>query len=136
MAPSEKHFVAYHNTEGMGRPLSDGDPFRVLTNKAVTSLQEAVVWMIVGEGKNPRRFSLGSMFRVTETGDAAEEGFKHFAAGRGHAFNPPLPLNELEWFDDFKRAMNGFQFGIQPLSSEQHVAALVALAEKAGCNVP
>lgn len=136
MVEESRHFVGYHNTEGMGRPLSQGDPFRVLTNKSVASLHEGVVWMVVGESKNPRRFSLGSVFRVTETGDAGVDGFKHFAAGRGHVFDPPIALNDLEWFDEFKKAMNSFQFGVQPLNDEGHIAALTALARQAGASVP
>lgn len=136
MPNDSRHYVAYHNTEGMGRPLAAGDPFRVLTNKSVTPLHESVVWLVVGEGKNPRRFSLGSVFRVTETGDAQSDGFAHFAAGRGHLFDPPIALNDLEWFDDFKQSLNSFQFGVQPLKDEQRIAALVALAEQAGAILP
>ena len=28
-----RHFVAYHKTQRMGRPLSDGDPLSLQTNK-------------------------------------------------------------------------------------------------------
>lgn len=132
----KKHYAGYHNTEGFGRPLSEGDPFRVLTNKAVSSLHDGVVWMIVGEGKNPRRFSLGSVFRVTETGEAEVDGFKYFAAGQGHAFSPPIALNEYEWFDEFKKSMNRFQFGVQPLGDDKQIAELTMLASQAGVDVP
>ncbi len=135
MAGESRHYVGYHNTEGMGCLFSEGDPFRVLTNKSVDSLHEGVVWMIVGESKSPRRFSLGSVFRVTETGDVGVDGFKHFASGRGHVFNPPVALNDLEWFNEFKKAMNRFQFGIQPLNNEEHVAMLTALASRADAPV-
>ncbi len=136
MSDEARHFVGYHNTEGMGRPLSEGNPFRVLTNKSVVPLHEGVVWMVVGEGKNPRRFSLGSVFRVTETGDSGVDGFKHFASGRGHVFNPPIALNDLEWFDEFKKAMNSFQFGVQPLKDEGLIAALTGLVTQHGVSVP
>jgi hypothetical protein len=136
MGDAPRHYVAYHNTERMGRALSSGDPFRVLTNKSVQPLFENVVWLVVGEGKNPRRFSLGSVFRVNDTGNAQTDGFKHYAAGRGHSFNPPIPLNDCEWFDSFRQALNSFQFGIQPLADEAHIAALTAIAAQAGAPVP
>jgi hypothetical protein len=130
MAHETRHFVAYHNTEKMGRSFAEGNPFRILTNKPVDRYADGIIWVIFGEGRNPRRFSLGSFFRVTEMGDAAEDGFNHFAAGQGEVFRPPIPLNDLEWFNDFKRAMNSFQFGIQPLKDEGHIAALTAIATR------
>jgi len=136
MSDETRHFVAYHNTERMGRTLQEGNPFRVLTNKSVEPLQDNIVWLVVGEGKRERRFSLGSVFRVTETGDASHDGFKHFASGQGHAFNPPVPLNDLDWFQDFARSVGRFQFGVQALKEESHIAALQALASKAGAAVP
>lgn len=136
MTDESRHHVVYHNTEGMGRAFSEGDPFRVLTNKSVAPLHESVVWLVVGEGKNPRRFSLGSVFRVTETGDAQTDGFAHFIAGRGHMFDPPIALNDVEWFDGFKQSLNSFQFGVQPLKDEDRIAALTALTAQAGASVP
>jgi hypothetical protein len=135
MGDEFRHYVAYHNTERMGRTFSSGDPFRVLTNKSVRLLQESVVWLIVGEGRSPRCFSLGSVFRVNDTGDAQSDGFKHYAAGRGQMFDPPLSLNECAWFHGFRQALNSFQFGIQPLTDEAYIGALTALAGQAGASV-
>jgi hypothetical protein len=130
-----RHFVAYHNTERMGGSLAAGNPFRVLTNKPVAPLHENVVWFVVGEGKAPRRYALGSVFRVTETGNAADEGFGHFAEGRGHLFDPPIPLNDLEWFNGFLQSAGRFQFGVQPIREESHIAALKALAIQNGATL-
>jgi hypothetical protein len=134
MSDETKHFVAYHNVERMGRSLSARP--RLMTNKPVARLHEGVVWMIVGEGRNPRRFSLGSVFRVTEEGSAGEEGFKYFAAGNGSVLDPLIPLNDLEWFTDFKKAMNSFQFGIQPLTDEEPITALIDVASANGVRLP
>jgi hypothetical protein len=128
MPDDTPNFVAYHNTEKMGRSLAEGNPFRILTNKPVDKYKDGIVWVIVGEGRDPRRFSLGSVFRVSETGNAEQDGFKHFAAGQGQAFDPPIPLNDLEWFSDFKKSMNSFQFGIQPLNDELFIATMKTLA--------
>jgi hypothetical protein len=135
LADNARHFVAYHNTEKMGRRFSDGNPLRILTNKPVDRFHDGIIWLIVGEGRNPRRFSLGSYFHVTDTGNAGEDGFKHFAGGVGQVFNPPIPLNDLEWFDDFKRSLNSFQFGIQPLNDDALIAALRTIAARAGAPI-
>jgi len=86
-----RHFIAYHNTEKMGRRLHDGEPLRLLTNKHVNHLLQNMVWFITGEGAGARQYSLGSVFRVAEVGDAAEDGFKRFAAGPP----PSRPLARL-----------------------------------------
>lgn len=122
-----KHYVGYHNTEKMGRPFGVGDPFRILTNRPVDRLQAAIIWVIVGEGSKPRRYSLGSVFRVTKTGEAAEEGFAYSAAGNGHRCEPPVPLTDLPWFGRFKETMNRFQFGVQPIPDSDAVAELEKL---------
>src|SRR6266540_6855844 len=83
---SMRHFIASPNTEKMGRSLHDGEPLRLLTNKHVNHLLQNMVWFITGEGAGARQYSLGSVFSVAEIGDAAEDGFKRFAAGPGHVF--------------------------------------------------
>jgi hypothetical protein len=64
-----QHFIAYHNTEKMGRPLHDDGPLRLLTNKSVNQLLQNTVWFVTGEGTR-RRYSLGGALRVTEVGEA------------------------------------------------------------------
>ena len=50
-----RHFIAYHNTEKMGRPLHSGEPLRLLTNKHVNHLHNNVVWFVTGEGAGTRQ---------------------------------------------------------------------------------
>jgi hypothetical protein len=99
-----RHFIAYHNTEKMGRPLHADRPLRLLTNKPTNHLLQGTVWFVVGEGAGVRQYSLGSVFRVAETGDAAEEGFKRFASGPGYVFDPPIPIKDMPWFPEVLRA--------------------------------
>lgn len=89
-----RHFIACHNTEKMGRSLHDGEPLRLLTNKHVNHLLKNMVWFVTGEGSGARHYSLGSVFNLAEVGDATEDGFKRFAAGSGHVFEPPVPIKE------------------------------------------
>jgi hypothetical protein len=46
-----RHFIAYHNTEKMGRPLHDSEPLRLLTNKPVNHLLQNIVWFVTGGGR-------------------------------------------------------------------------------------
>lgn len=127
-----RHFIAYHNTEKMGRPLNDGDPLRLLTNKPVNNLLQNTVWFITGEGAGTRQYSLGSVFRVAEVGDAGEDGFKRFASGPGHVFDPPAPIKDMPWFPEVMRVTGHFSFGVQEVKDEAVIAGLRLLAANAG----
>jgi hypothetical protein len=127
-----RHFVAYHNTEKMGRPLHAGEPLRLLTKKSVSNLPGNTVWFITGSGAGQRQYALGSVFRVAEVGPVNEEGFKHFASGPGHVFEPPVPLNDAEWFPEFKKVMGNFGLGVQETTDPRVIEALRCLAANAG----
>ena len=127
-----RHFIAYHNTEKMGRPLNADGPLRLLTNKSINHLLQETVWFVVGEGAGVRQYSLGSVFRVAETGDAAEDGFKRFASGPGHVFDPPMPIKEMPWFPEVLRATGHFGLGVQEIKDEAVIAGLTQLAAQAG----
>ena len=131
-----RHFIAYHNTEKMGRSLHDGEPLRLLTNKHVNHLLQNMVWFVTGEGAGARQYSLGSVFNVAEVGDAAEDGFKRFAAGAGHVFEPPIPIKELPWFQEVLRATGHFGLGVQEVKDEAVIAGLNELAAQNGYEVP
>lgn len=58
-----RHFIAYHNTEKMGRSLHDDEPLWLLTNKHGNNLLQNTIWFITGEGAGTRQYSLGSVPR-------------------------------------------------------------------------
>ncbi|MCC6491763.1 MAG: hypothetical protein IT424_01945 [Pirellulales bacterium] len=131
------HYAAYHNVDRMGRALHDDDPCRVISNKPLDRLQGSVVWMIVGEsvgGARRKRFTLGSVFHVSETGGQDGGDFRHFAAGPGHAFDPPPVLNEEPWFDEFRRKCRSFE-GIRPIIEFHHLQGLKQVAASHGCVI-
>src|SRR4051812_45105525 len=108
-----RHFIAYHNTERMGQSLFAGDPLTLFTNKHVKHLSGNTVWFVTGEGADPRRYSLGSRFVVTETGQTGEGEFRRFARGDGRVFRPAVALNGQPWFADFFKTMAHFSVGVQ-----------------------
>src|SRR5262249_44059010 len=130
-----RHFIAYHNTEKMGRPLREGDPHGLATNKHVNHLLQNVVWFVVGEGSKKKSYSLGSVFKVAETGDLNDDRFKRFASGPGHTFEPTVPLNEKEWFGEVLRATGNFGLGVQEIKDETVIAELSKIAAEAGYAV-
>jgi hypothetical protein len=127
-----RHFIAYHNTEKMGRPLQDGGPLRLLTNKQISHLLQETVWFITGEGTGERQYSLGSVFRVAEVGDADEDGFKRFATGPGHVFQPPISVKDMDWFPEVMRTTGRFGLGVLEIKDENVIAGLRQLAAQAG----
>jgi hypothetical protein len=127
-----RHFIAYHNNEKMGRALHEGQPLRVLTNKAVNHLLQSTVWFVTREGGQAREYSLGSVFRVVETGDVADSHFKRFATGPGHVFMPPVLIHEMEWFPDLLRSTGNFAFGVTEIKNDAMIDGLIQLASQAG----
>jgi hypothetical protein len=127
-----RHFIAYHNTEKMGRRLHEGQPLGLVTNKPVEQLLHNTVWFITGESSSPRQYCLGSVFRVAEVGDTGEDEFAHYASGPGHAFELPIPVNDLEWFPEVFRSTGHFGLGVQEVKDEAVIAALIQLAADAG----
>jgi hypothetical protein len=97
----------------MGRSLHEGEPLRLLTSKPVQHLRGNTVWFVVGDGEAPKRYSLGSVFVVSDIGEANEEGFEHFASGQGYVFQPPPLINDLAWFPEFFKTMAHFSLGVQ-----------------------
>ncbi|MEX2168136.1 MAG: hypothetical protein WD851_02410 [Pirellulales bacterium] len=129
-----KHFVAYHNQDKMGQPLSAGDPLRVVSNTKQQKLDGQVVWMFVGEtvpGRPRKKFTLGSVFVVDEYGETADEGFRHYARGTGHVFDPPPELTNEPWFEELRKHTLNFR-GISEVKDQAAIAALVVLATAAG----
>ena len=129
-----KHFVAYHNQDKMGQPLSSGDPLRVVSNKKLPRLDGHAVWMIVGEtvpGRPRKKFTLGSVFVVNEHGETGDEGFRHYARGPGHVFDPPPELAHESWFQELQKTTFNFR-GISEVKDEATIAALLAIAAAAG----
>jgi hypothetical protein len=119
-----KHYVQYHNSEVMGDPCDEFDDldigyFGIVTNKSVQKLQGNKIWLICGEGK-PREYFLCQFFIVDEvrkTNDNSD--FKYYVTGKeGISLRPPIPLNPLPWFKDFREYMGNFGFGLMKIEQK------------------
>lgn len=116
-----EHYVQYRNPALVGGTCQEGigGPFVIGTNKGlVCHLPGHKVWLICGQGR-PRRYLLRHWFVVDEIG-GEEEGapFRFYAQGKvGHWFQPPLPLDGLPWFYEFRRMQSNFSFGLNRITT-------------------
>jgi hypothetical protein len=108
-------YVQYHNYERLGRlPLpveeedyrlfGDGRSRTFTTQEVVEKHPGSTVFLIVGIGKNPRRYYLWDCFVVDEV---TRDGEIFIASGPGYMLNPPQVLAGAH-FDEFKEQCAGF----------------------------
>lgn len=127
-----EHYVQYRNPALVGGDCMEGigGDFVIGTNKGlVYRLPGNTVWLICGQGR-PRRYFLRSRFLVEEVGEAADDPiFRYYAQGQvGQWLQPPLPLDRLPWFAEFRHLQSNFSFGLNPIP-ERFVALFEALVE-------
>lgn len=131
-----RNFIAYHNTQKMGRSVVDGDPLKVLSNKSLQHLHDHVVWIIQGDSGQSKAYSLASAFIVTEVGETGQDDFKSFARGDGHVFRPPIPIQHEPWFDELFKVIAHFSLGVCEVKLDRVIDGLIALAADSGWFVP
>lgn len=124
------HMVACQNIEKMGRLPVEDEACRVFANKPVKDLIGKTVWTFTGTGR-PRKYSGASVFEREEVGKTGKSGFPNFVAGPGHCFQPPLALNDLDWFGAFLKKVGRFGFGLQVLHDPQMAHHLEELGREA-----
>lgn len=115
-----KHFVAYHNDEKMGHAFGIGrtKSTSFLTNKPPEQFFDGQVWMISGSG-TPRNYLLHGWFHAEDCHAAQEGDFKYIVGGQlGMRFKPPVVLNDLRWFPNFKKSQSNFSLGIQQIQPD------------------
>jgi hypothetical protein len=118
------HYVQYRNPALVRGDCGEGigGDFVIGTNKGlVRQLPGNKVWLICGQGR-PRRYFLRHWFLVDEVGEVGEADgvslFRFYAQGRiGQWFQPPLPLDGLPWFHEFRRIQSNFSFGLNPITA-------------------
>lgn len=132
-----RHFVGYHNVDKMGYSAAESDPLALYTSKNPKDLPGNVIWVIAGEGKNPRRYFLNSWFIVSEIGKADHPDFGRSISGNVGGVLAPRPnLNERDWFPDFLKSNANFSLGLREVKDEEVIDSLKSLATEANCPVP
>jgi transcription antitermination protein NusB len=130
------HRLAYHNREKMGFSLAEGDARGLRTSKSTSNWIGSVVWFVEGEGQTPRRYSLLSVFVVDEVGESGDPDLPNAAHGaHGHVFDPPVPLNDVDWFPQLFETMGHFGVCPQTLTDAEVIQALLTIASQDGFHV-
>jgi hypothetical protein len=123
-----RDYVVYHNPDVMGYSATGAKPLSIVTNKPVKSAIGKRVWLITGEG-NPRKYYLRSWFIVDEISSGEKQGFETRLTGtEGEVFDPLVPIEEGEWWDNFRTSQGNFAFGfsaIKDAETIQHLELLI-----------
>ncbi len=108
-----KHFLIYHNEEG-SFGTAKPENFIAFTGQKLNASVGDRIWIIVGkeEKKNSlREFILYKTFIIEHyyKYPLANAEFPYWFTGyEGKIFFPPIELNELDWFEKFKKTMAFF----------------------------
>ena len=123
------HFVVYHNRDTMQRDASELTGYSVVTTKPVSKAIGGRIWVITGRGQ-PRRYSLVHTFIAEQAGPLeGQPGVNKVCASTGDpVLESEVPLDDLEWFPDFRRALGNFGLGFQRLTNPRFIAGLEAAA--------
>lgn len=123
--PGISSYVQYHNSDTQGGPPACRfNHFSIYTSKSVRNLIDQRVWLISGQGKPSKKFFLEYVFTVSKT----KNGETNEALGtEGIRFNPPILLNDLPWFQSFKKSQF-FSLGLYRIDKKTELE-LAKLAE-------
>ncbi len=126
-----ENFVAYHSAQRMGYELEATGELRFFSRK-LGLLKKAVgntVWVVQGipDGKITA-FSLCGAYVADQIGVEDSSSNLYVISGRSvREFEPPLPLNNLEWFSALLKSQSNFSLGFNRVNDEIVVQALAAL---------
>ena len=107
------------------------EPSCVTTSKpAIRNAIGDIVFLIVGYGRNPKKYVLWSWFFIDEVQERPGEGFDAFGE-KGEVLSP-LPLLTGEEFNGFKKQMANFSLGFINISNRSYTQYLIELAKDRG----
>ena len=123
-----EHYVAYHNADKMG--YADIEQMRVYTSKAVgPEMIGDHVWLVVGKGKTDKTYFLGCRFIIGEVAPSDIGDFKsQVSGGDGRVFGPMIPLEDLDWFENFRKDCQYFSLGLREIRDRRVVQEFEKLA--------
>lgn len=136
-----EHFVAYHSVRKMGYALDSSDRLRHFSDKPVGLLERAVghlVWVVQGrpEGSRTAYSLFGAYIATGVEPDAAASGRHAVVGERQIDFDPPMPLNDLDWFGALRDSQGNFSQGFNRIDNELVVRALKALGPGNSQSLP
>lgn len=125
-------FVAYHNTEKMGREFKPTRRFHFFSRKPEVFLRKALgnrVWTITGSRADSGRmlYRLAGVFTASDIRPELD-GFS--ISGDGTPFRPPIDVTAQSWFSELLREQNKFSFGFSRIRDENIVKGLESLGDQ------
>jgi hypothetical protein len=130
-----RHYVGYHNVEGMGYELKDKlntKKFGFYSSKALSFLNKTKdqrIWIISGKKEGPKKtYRLHGYYLVKDI-EEGEVGYNSFVYGKPVSF-PPVVLNGYDWFQP-KEKFYYFSLGINEIKFEDVIAGLEHVAAQA-----
>ena len=138
--PTMEHFVAYHSVKRMGRTLEPDGELHFHSRK-LGLLRKAVgntVWIIQGspDGKRTTYSLHGAYVADSLQGVAEDPGLYRIRGASGIDFNPPIPLNDLEWFPVLLQTQSNFSLGFNRVSDGRVEEELLALRGRQTDAIP
>ncbi|MBI5430847.1 MAG: HNH endonuclease [Nitrosomonadales bacterium] len=129
-----EHFIAYHSALRMGYELESSDELHFLSRK-VGLLKKAIgntVWVVQGipDGNKTAFFLYGSYVADRVDLDDPSSNLYVIFGHRTKKFDPPVPLNGLDWFPVLLKSQSNFSLGFNRLNDESVVQALVDIQLK------
>ncbi|MBK8302047.1 MAG: HNH endonuclease [Chloracidobacterium sp.] len=129
-ASESSDFVVYHNPDVMGYSATAAQPLSVVTNKPAGSALGGRVWLITGQG-NPRKYYVRSWFIVDDISSGKDRGFETRLTGTtGEVYDPLIPIEMGDWWDDFRKSQGNFAFGFSPIKSSETIKHLESLIRR------
>jgi len=129
------HFSIYHDHDARG-DVPKRSVFRAFTKTPITferaerDVIGSRIWLVMGHGSNPRRYSLCYWFTADTFSFAASQGEEHRVTGtEGQQFMPPISIDTTDWFDAF-RATRFWSRGLARIDNPTVIGGLTSLTER------
>jgi len=123
-----RHFIGYHNSEGMGYSSTTLTEPRIKTKKKVSGLNGATVWLIAGEGKSPKDYYIASSFIADTCSMGLYPGTEHpnQISGTGTLYKLKIPISGTSVLANIQQETNNFRNGFHEIKDPSLVSALEA----------
>jgi hypothetical protein len=126
-----EHFIAYHSAQRMGREFKlSAEPS--FMSKKLGVLKKAIgnkIWVVQGipYGKKIAFTLCGAYIADRMVPESPSSDVYVISGQRTIGFEPPLPLNQLDWFPSLMKSQSNFSLGFNRLNDETVIQALIAL---------